>query len=285
MRRQYFVELGCRSTRDNNERTGQGASTQRARSGNAWAVAVNAAMSALLAACSQGAGIQSSFDSRTGVSASPRVIADGRPVPKGGGVYKVGNPYQVSGRWYFPGEQAAYDEVGVGSWYGEDFHGRRTANGEIFDMTALTAAHKTLPLPSYAWVTNLSNGRTILVRVNDRGPYAQDRIIDLSRQSARTLGSEGSGLARVRVRYAGPAPLDGNDYRERQHLAEQSWWHGAGQVARLAQYDQPWLQQRAPVPLSRHTKAQGLGADAIGAGGSREGWTAFSYRADLSGAR
>ena len=100
---------------------------------------------------------------------------------RGGGRYKVGDPYQVGGRWYNPREQPDYDRVGIASWYGSDFHGRHTANGEVFDMNALTAAHPTLPLPSYAYVTNLSNNRTILVRVNDRGPYVGDRVIDLSK--------------------------------------------------------------------------------------------------------
>jgi rare lipoprotein A len=138
-------------------------------------------------------------------------------------MYKVGRPYKVAGRWYVPREVEHYDRDGIASWYGTAFHGRRTANGEIFDMHALTAGHPTLPLPSYAYVTNLDNGRTILVRVNDRGPYVKDRLIDLSRRSATELGYNGHGLARVRVRYAGTAPLDGNDRAERQHLAQQAW--------------------------------------------------------------
>jgi rare lipoprotein A len=153
------------------------------------------------------------------VRASPRVVSDTGPIPKGGGVYKIGAPYQIAGRWYVPREEPGYDRSGVASWYGSDFHGRRTANGEVFDMDALTAAHPTLPLPSLATVTNLDTGRTILVRINDRGPYAKDRLIDLSRRSARELGLEHTGTARVRVRYVGPAPLDGNDHAERRHLA------------------------------------------------------------------
>ncbi len=152
-------------------------------------------------------------------------------MPKGGGVYKVGSPYRVAGRWYVPSEDRAYDRTGVASWYGVSFHGRRTSNGEIYDMYALTAGHPTMPLPSYAYVTNLQNGRTILVRVNDRGPYVNDRLIDLSWQSARTLGFDGHGLARVRVRYAGRAPLDGNDRAERRHLAAQEWHPGNVDVA------------------------------------------------------
>ena len=170
-----------------------------------------------LAACSGGSG----FDSSLGVTSSPRVAGSGR-IPKGGGVYKVGRPYRVAGRWYHPHEDPNYDRTGVASWYGTAFHGRRTANGEIYDMYALTAGHPTLPLPSYAYVTNLQNGRTILVRINDRGPYAKDRLIDLSYQSARALGYHQHGLARVRVRYAGRAPLNGDDSAERRFLAGRS---------------------------------------------------------------
>lgn len=161
-------------------------------------------------------------ESKWGVSASRRVAGENERIPKGGGRYKVGEPYQVGGRWYNPREQPDYDRIGVASWYGSDFHGRHTANGEVFDMNALTAAHPTLPMPSYVYVTNLANDRTILVRVNDRGPYVGERMIDLSRASARELGLMSGGTGRVRVRYAGPAPLDGNDARERQHLASRS---------------------------------------------------------------
>jgi len=146
-----------------------------------------------------------------------------RTKPRGGGSYKVGTPYQIRGRWYVPREDSGYDRVGAASWYGPDFHGKRTANGETFDMYALTAAHKTLPLPSYVYVTNLENGRTLLLRVNDRGPYVDGRVIDLSLAAATALGYAGQGLAQVRVRYAGRAPLDGSDSAERQHLARQTW--------------------------------------------------------------
>ncbi|MHA7871795.1 MAG: septal ring lytic transglycosylase RlpA family protein, partial [Hyphococcus sp.] len=121
--------------------------------------------------------------------------------------YKVGKPYKVNGRWYHPREDADYEEVGIASWYGRDFHGRKTANGEIFDMNRLSAAHTTLPMPSLVEVTNLKNGRDVVVRVNDRGPFAKDRVIDLSREAARRLGFEKEGLTSVRVRYLGRAPL------------------------------------------------------------------------------
>jgi rare lipoprotein A len=152
-----------------------------------------------------------------------RVIPLGQPVPKGGGYYQVGKPYQVAGLTYTPREDPGYDRVGSASWYGELFHGRRTANGEIYDMDRLSAAHPTLPLPVYARVTNLNNGRTIVVRINDRGPYANDRIIDLSRRSAELLGFRNHGTATVRVKYLGRAPLSGDDSYERKYLASQSW--------------------------------------------------------------
>jgi rare lipoprotein A len=162
-------------------------------------------------------------ESKWGVSASRRVASLSTPIPKGGGVYKIGDPYQVGGQWFDPREQPDYDRVGIASWYGTDFHGRHTANGEIYDMNALTAAHPTLPIPSFAYVTNLANGRTILLRINDRGPYVADRVIDLSQRSARELGLERGGTGRVRVKYAGRAPLDGNDSYERQFLASRPW--------------------------------------------------------------
>jgi rare lipoprotein A len=115
------------------------------------------------------------------------------------GVYKVGNPYQINGIWYYPAEDFNYDETGIASWYGPGFHQKTTANGETFDQNDVTAAHRTLPMPSLVRVTNLDNGRVLVVRVNDRGPYAQGRIIDLSRRSAQLLGIENKGTASVRV--------------------------------------------------------------------------------------
>lgn len=133
----------------------------------------------------------------------------GKAPPMGQGEYKVGKPYQVNGVWYVPREQPNYDQRGVASWYGDQFHLKATANGETFDMNNVSAAHTTLPLPSMVEVTNLDNGRTLVVRVNDRGPFANNRIIDLSREAARQLGYDRAGLANVRVRYLGPAPLLG----------------------------------------------------------------------------
>jgi rare lipoprotein A len=144
---------------------------------------------------------------------SQRVVDDGEPVPKGGGRYSVGKPYNVNGRTYVPAEDANYRIEGIASWYGPDFHGRLTANGEVYDMHGISAAHTTMPLPSYARVTNLDNGRSIIVRVNDRGPYVRNRVIDLSIGTAKALDFYGHGLARVRVEYVGRAPVEGSDDR------------------------------------------------------------------------
>lgn len=115
------------------------------------------------------------------------------------GPYKIGKPYQVNGVWYYPKADYEYDETGIASWYGPGFHANQTANGEIYDENDLTAAHKTLPMPSLVRVTNLENGRSLVVRINDRGPFVNNRIIDLSRRSAQLLGIEQKGTAKVRV--------------------------------------------------------------------------------------
>lgn len=145
-----------------------------------------AALSALTAACA---------------SAPPSTGAR-LPPP---GVYKVGNPYQINGTWYYPHVQPNYDETGIASWYGPKFKGGRTADGEIFNPEALTAAHRTLPMPVNVRVTNLENGRSLVLRVNDRGPYAKGRIIDVSERAAHLLGFWRQGTARVRVVYLGRA--------------------------------------------------------------------------------
>jgi rare lipoprotein A len=130
------------------------------------------------------------------------------PAPSpGGGIYKVGNPYQIDGTWYYPREQPDYDETGVASWYGPNFYGQRTANGEIYNAGDLTAAHRTLPMPVNVRVTNLDNGKSMVLRVNDRGPYAKGRIIDVSEQAAKLLGFYGVGTARVRVTYVSRATM------------------------------------------------------------------------------
>lgn len=141
-----------------------------------------------------------------GTTSTPQSSA---PLKQGGGIYKVGNPYQVNGIWYYPAENEKYDSTGIASWYGPQFHGKQTANGELFDENALTAAHPTLPMPVLARVTNLENGKSIIVRINDRGPFAAGREIDMSKKAAEMLGFMQKGTAKVRVQYVGRAPLEG----------------------------------------------------------------------------
>jgi rare lipoprotein A len=166
-------------------------------------VAAIGALCLLFASCSGPWGKEAKY--------SRRVIRDGEPVPKGGGVYHVGGPYSINGRFYFPTENPSYRAEGIASWYGPDFHGRLTANGEIYDMHSISAAHATMPLPSYARITNLDSGRSIIVRVNDRGPFASGRVIDVSIGAAKALDFYRRGVAPVRVEYVGPAPLEGSD--------------------------------------------------------------------------
>jgi rare lipoprotein A len=181
---------------------------QSARIERGWLARIGApvVISLLVANCAASTG-----DRVRNTNYSPKVVADGEPVPRGGGSFKLGNPYTINGRTYHPSHDPTYRAEGIASWYGADFHGRRTANGEAYDMNAISAAHPTMPLPSYARVTNLENGRSMIVRVNDRGPYAHGRIIDLSVGTAKALGTYGSGLARVRVEYVGRAGIAGSD--------------------------------------------------------------------------
>ena len=146
-----------------------------------------------------------------GVKASPRVVREGQAVPKGGGRFMVGQPYEVKGKTYVPKEDPNYNKNGLASWYGSAFHGRLTANGEVYDSDHLSAAHPTMPLPSYARVTNLDTGSSVIVRVNDRGPYHPGRIIDVSSKTADLLDIKRTGTARVNVQYAGRARMDGRD--------------------------------------------------------------------------
>ena len=144
--------------------------------------------------------------------ASPRVVADGAEVPKGGGRYQVGKSYSVAGRTYTPSERpVGHSQTGLASWYGEAFHGRKTANGEVYDRRSYTAAHPTMPIPSYARVTNLRNSSSIIVRVNDRGPYHGGRVMDVSERVANALNFKGEGTTRVRIDYLGKAGLGGSD--------------------------------------------------------------------------
>lgn len=145
--------------------------------------------------------------------ASPRVVDNGERAPKGGGRYLVGKTYTVAGRSYTPREMKGYSAVGLASWYGEAFHGRRTANGEVYDMASISAAHPTMPLPSYARVTNLRNHRSMMVRVNDRGPFHGGRVMDVSERVAYYLDFKRSGTAKVKIDYVGPASIAGSDDR------------------------------------------------------------------------
>lgn len=183
-----------------------------------------ASLAFIVANCSQGpqqgrlssqeAREAGSFAHRKYGTASPRVVADGESVPKGGGRDHVGRSYSIAGKRYTPYvKPVGYVITGAASWYGPAFHGRKTANGEIYDRHGVSAAHPTMPLPSYARVTNLGNRRSIIVRVNDRGPYHGNRVIDLSQKTADLLDFRHVGTARVRVEYLGRASLRGSDDR------------------------------------------------------------------------
>ena len=175
--------------------------------------AVTLCICAALAACG----------SRGPQDPNPQVYGLHDRVPEGGGRYKVGDPYQIGGQWFRPREDPSYNRTGVASWYGEYFHGRKTANGEWYDMNRMSAAHPTLPLPVYARVTNIQNGRSLVVRVNDRGPFKHDRIIDLSKGAATRLGMLNAGTAQVRVTYLANAPLSG-DPPDMQAIGQRNSW-------------------------------------------------------------
>ncbi len=221
---------------------------------------------ALAGACASlaGCGAPDKFarmvDPRYGTESSPRVVNLGDPVPKGGGTYRVGKPYQVAGRMYVPEEDQSYTTEGLASWYGSDFHGRRTANGETYDMEGLSAAHPTLPMPSYIRVTNLRNQTSIILRVNDRGPYHGNRVVDVSKRAAHLLGFHGHGVARVRVEYVGRASLEGSDdqllaatLREGEPAPAPSAVRLAASRPFLPQVDQrsPVLRGDVPLPSER----------------------------------
>jgi rare lipoprotein A len=187
-------------------------------------------------------------DSHWGVSPSERVVDQGEPAPKGGGVYKTGGPYTVGGRTYYPQDDPHYHAEGLASWYGDDFHGRYTANGEIFDLSAISAAHPTMPIPSYARVTNLDNGRSIVVRVNDRGPFVANRIIDVSVRAARLLDFYDRGTTRVRVEYVGRAPLEGSSDRILQATLRQNKPAPDPSTITLADVEGPEFPPAPPPP-------------------------------------
>ena len=205
-------------------------------------------------------------EKKYGVSASPRVAKKGKPVRTGGGRYLVGRPYKVAGKWYRPRAVKSYNKTGSASWYGAAFHGRLTANGEVYDMNRLSAAHTTLPLPSYVRVTNVRNKRSVIVRVNDRGPFHGRRVIDLSKRTAELLDFKHRGVAKVRVTYIGRAPLHGRD-----HAKLMASYRGPGQTApggtlpgtmiastggkervpTVAGPQPPVLIAKAPIPVAR----------------------------------
>jgi len=188
-------------------------------SGNAVRAIVVAVSAAVLASCSSSSPPSQErskeyFSEAEYGRASPRVVAAGQPVPRGGGRVVLGKPYRVAGKTYIPRDDRSYSATGSASWYGAAFHGRLTANGEVYDVNGLTAAHPTMPLPSYARVTNTANGRSLIVRVNDRGPFVRNRVIDLSAKAAEMLGYKAAGVGKVRVDYMGPADMDGLDHNK-----------------------------------------------------------------------
>jgi len=161
--------------------------------------------------------------------------------------YKVGEPYEIKGTTYYPHEDYSYDETGIASWYGQDFHGGRTANGEIFNKDELTAAHKTLPLPTLARVTNLDNGKSIVVRINDRGPFSGARLIDVSQRAAELLGFEAQGTAKVHVQVLAD---------ESKAIADAMRHYGASTPAAVASAEQaPSVQTAVLQPVETETLA------------------------------
>jgi rare lipoprotein A len=195
------------------------------------------------------------IDPKYGVRASPRLYNEGDVIPKGGGRRYTGKPYVVAGQTYVPKEDPrGYVREGLASWYGSAFHGRMTANGEVFDRHSIAAAHPTLPLPSYARVTNLDNGYSMVVRVNDRGPYHAGRVMDVSEEAADALGFHRQGTAHVRVEYVGKASVAGSD--DRKLLASlRTDGRPAGRstvmVADLGPSEEPERYARsAPAPLA-----------------------------------
>ena len=186
------------------------------------------------------------------------------------GTYKVGSPYQVAGHWYRPAYDPSYDKVGTGSWYGDQFQGRLTANGEIFDKETISAAHPTMPLPSIVRVTNLENGKSLEVRVNDRGPFVDDREIDLSEAAARRLGYQSNGLARVRVQFvriasdavdAPPEPIQPEVQVASAAIAQGDLYRQASSPA--AQADRQ--QEAAPFRATTVEVREAIEADSVGA--------------------
>lgn len=172
---------------------------------------ISAVLAASLVLANCGTSKSGFLASKYGASASPKVVSENQRVPVGGGYAKVGKPYIIAGRVYQPSDPSHYSATGLATWYGDDFHGRMTANGEVFNTFSVSAAHPTLPLPSYIRVTNLSNGRSIVARVNDRGPFHSDRLLDVSERVAEALAFRNAGTAKVKIDYLGKAPQEGSD--------------------------------------------------------------------------
>lgn len=225
-----------------------------------------------------------------GAPQADRPVRSPAPRPSGGPAsdtpVKIGKPYQIAGIWYSPSDDADYDEVGLASWYGAQFHGARTANGEVFDMDRVGAAHKTLPLPSYVEVTALDTGKTVVVRINDRGPFVANRIIDLSRRSAQLLGIERAGVSRVRVRRVYPSDEDRLALRSGRPASERRY-ASASELAALKQR----FATRPASPKAPPRVAAAVPVAAVPVGGWFVQVTALSSRpraeeiAELLGAR
>ncbi len=186
---------------------------------------IGCVMTLLLAGCGSSSRLGGSDDPQSGRTAAA------------GGIYKIGTPYQIAGDWYYPEVNITYVATGIASWYGPKFHGRKTANGELFNMDLMTAAHPTLPMPVRVRVTNLENNRTVILRVNDRGPFKKNREIDVSRRAAEVLGFKDKGTTRVKVEYLGRAPL----------------YDAAGRRIFSVEYDEPevFYAARPTTPLSQ----------------------------------
>ncbi len=193
---------------------------------------------------------------------------------------KIGSPYQVNGVWYIPAHEPNYDEIGEASWYGSQFNGRPTANGEIFDMNVVTVAHPTLPIPSLVEVINLENGRSIVARVNDRGPFANNRLIDVSQRGAELLGFKDKGKARVRVRYVGQAPqqtINANNSRPNTTISAAT----NAQTATNNRTTSPIVEAAKPVNVQPNTASNGvLAATTDNQGGAYVQIGAFSSLAN-----
>ena len=192
-----------------------------------------------------------------------RIKAASRALEPG---YKIGRPYRIAGQWYKPAEQFAGTEVGVASWYGPGFHGRTTANGERYDMYAFTAAHKTLQLPSVVRVKNLENGKAVIVRVNDRGPYIDGRVIDLSRKAAEALDLRYSGLANVKLTVL---PKESRQLAKWRVRRLDGRYHRRPEPEPARLFDAPATDSRCGQPAVRRALPAGRGILRIGIRRSR----------------